>query len=92
MAETKKTRTLSDIFSRYSPVSLAQRDLFASATDVSVRADRERRMVEVNLSLPKIISKTVLYETENALMEIYAQNSVREYLLTKLLAIFKWVT
>jgi len=75
--DTKKTRTLSDIFSRYTPVSQAQRDLFASATDVSVRADRENRMVEVNLSLPKIVSKTVLYETENALMEIYAQNSVR---------------
>ncbi len=77
MADTKKTRTLSDIFSRYSPVSKAQRDLFQSATDVSVRADRERRMVEVNLSLSKIVSKNVLYEAENALMEIYAQNSVR---------------
>ncbi|MBO5670722.1 MAG: PHP domain-containing protein, partial [Clostridia bacterium] len=79
MADAKKTRTLSEIFSRYSPVSRAQRDLFASATDVTVRADRERRMVEVNMSLPEIVGKTVLYETEHALMEIYAQNSVRMF-------------
>ncbi len=77
MEETKKKRTMSEIFSRYTPVSMAQKELFKLAEDVSVRADRERRMVEINMSLPRIVSKTVLYETERALMEIYAQNSVR---------------
>ena len=77
MEEAKKKRTMSDIFSRYSPVSQAQRELFAIAENVSVRADRERRMVEVNFSLPHLVSKTVLYETENALKEIYDQTSVR---------------
>ena len=77
MADIKKERTLSEIFSRYSPITKAQRDLFQAARDVSVRADRERRMVEVNFSLPAIVNKTVLYEAEEALREIYAQNSVR---------------
>jgi len=77
MAEEKKKRKLSDIFSRYTPVSGAQRDLFAVAEDVSVRIDSEHRMVEVNFTSTKIIPKTVLYETESALAEVYAQNSVR---------------
>jgi len=33
--------------------------------------------VEVNFTMPKLVSKTVLYETEAALAEVYAQNSVR---------------
>jgi len=77
MAEEKKKRKLSEIFSRYLPVSGAQRELFQLAEDASVRIDSAHRMVEVNFSLPRIFSKTVLYETENALAEVYAQNSVR---------------
>lgn len=77
MAEEKKKRKLSEIFSRYNPVSGAQRELFQLAEDVSVRMDAEHRMVEANFFLPKLMSKTVLYEAENALAEVYAQNSVR---------------
>ncbi len=77
MADVKRERTLAEIFSRYVPVSKVQRELFSSASEVSVRADKERRMVEANFSLPEIVKKSVLYEAEAALMEIYAQNSVR---------------
>lgn len=77
MSEGKRKRKLHEIFTRYDPVSPAQRALFQEADDVSVRVDTEHRMVEVNFSLPRLIPKTVLYETEHALTEIYAQNSVR---------------
>ena len=77
MAEEKKKRRLSEIFSCFIPVSGAQRELFQLAEDASVRIDSAHRMVEVNFHLPRIFPKNVLYETEAALAEAYAQNSVR---------------
>ena len=77
MTVEKKKRTLGEYFSRYKPVSQVQRELFALAEDVRIRAAQEAKMVEVNFSLPKLFRKSVLYETEAALTEFYAQNSVR---------------
>jgi len=77
MAEEKKKRKLGDIFSRYTPVTGGQRELFQLAENVSVRLDSVHRLVEVNFTSEKLISKTVLYEAEAALAEIYEQNSVR---------------
>ena len=77
MTVEKKKRTLGEYFSRYKPVSQAQRELFALAEDIRIRAAQEAKMVEVNFSLPKLFRKSVLYETEAALTEFYSQNSVR---------------
>jgi hypothetical protein len=67
MAEEKKKRRLSEIFSRFIPVSGAQRELFQLAEEASVRIDSAHRMVEVNFHLPRIFPKTVLYETDDRL-------------------------
>ena len=77
MAVEKKKRTLGEYFSRYMPVSRAQRELFALAENVRIRAAQELKMVEVNFTLPKLFRKAVLYETEAALTEFYGQNSIR---------------
>ena len=69
MTTEKKKRTLGEYFSRYKPVSQAQRELFALAEDIRIRAAQEAKMVEVNFSLPKLFRKSVLYETEAALTE-----------------------
>ena len=77
MTTEKKKRTLGEYFSRYKPVSQVQRELFALAEDIRIRAAQEAKMVEVNFTLPKLFRKSVLYETEAALTEFYSQNSVR---------------
>ena len=41
MAVEKKKRTLGEYFSRYMPVSRAQRELFALAENVRIRAAQE---------------------------------------------------
>jgi len=58
-------------------MTAAQRDLFASATDLTVRAAQEAKMVEVRFHVDHLISKRVLYETEAALTEFYGLNSIR---------------
>ena len=77
MTVEKKKKTLGEYFSRYMPVSQAQRELFALAENVRIRAAQELKMVEVNFTLPKLFRKSVLYETEAALTEFYGQNSIR---------------
>ncbi len=77
MSVENKRKSLGEYFSRFTPMTAAQRDLFASATDLTVRAAQEAKMVEVRFHADHLISKRVLYETEAALTEFYGLHSIR---------------
>ena len=70
-------KTLFDVFSKFTPQTQAQSEVFESAYGVSVKGDRSRKMYEVSFFYPTLISKRTLYELESNLEEFYEMNSVR---------------
>ena len=74
----KGSRSLSEIFSRVADgLTGAGRDIFAEATDLQLRVDREARMAEVRCRLPRIYRKRDLYALENVIREGYDLTQVR---------------
>ncbi len=65
-----------DIFNLYKPTGMIYSDLM-SATGISVRADKERRYLEIMCRFPRLVDKESLYEAEQKMAEIYHMNSVR---------------
>ncbi len=65
-----------DIFDLYKPEGMLASELMA-ATDISVRADREKRFLEILCHFPRLVDKELLYEAEQKMAEIYHMNSVR---------------
>ena len=62
----EKKRSLFDILKKYEPGTLAKR-VFSSLLDYSVRADKEKRMLELSLHFPAPVEKEDLYAIEEAL-------------------------
>ncbi|MBO5306296.1 MAG: PHP domain-containing protein, partial [Clostridia bacterium] len=48
-----------------------------SATGIAVRADKEKRFLEIKCRFPHLVEKEMLYEAEQKMAEIYHMNSVR---------------
>ena len=65
-----------DIFDLYKPTGAVYSEL-ASATGISVRADRERRYLEILCRFSRLVDKELLYEAEAKMAEVYRMNSVR---------------
>lgn len=71
-------RRLSDIFKKVAPlVRNAHREIFETASDVTVRIDRERRIAEVGCFLPHLFSKKDVYSLEALIKETYELSQVR---------------
>ncbi len=69
-------KTLLEIFSKYQP-SEANASWMAEATDIRLRADKERRMIEVSAAFPALIQKRTLYTVEAEIEKAYGLNHVR---------------
>ncbi len=69
-------KTLLDVFNKYAPGD-EFKAILESATDISVRADRERKLVEAQAFFPETIEKKKLYRLEEEIREAYKINSVR---------------
>ncbi len=69
-------KTLADVFHKYkaTPAELA---ILSIGVAESVRADRERKLIEVRASFPHIVNKLELYELEEKVRAAYEVNSVR---------------
>ena len=63
-------RSLFDILKKYEPGALAKR-VFADLTDYSVRAEKEKRMLELSLSFPTPVDKEDLYAIEEEIRRAY---------------------
>ena len=69
-------KNLTELFCRYTP-SGYRREWMSAAESLSVRADRERRMLEVIAALSSVIEKDELYSAESDICRAYELNSVR---------------
>ncbi len=69
-------KTFLEIFYKYSPNDTVRR-ILDSSSDIKMRADKERRMIEVSLKFPKTIDKDMLYGIEREIAAKYELNSVR---------------
>ena len=69
-------KKLTELFFFFSP-SGSRREWMRNAESLSVRADRERRMLEVTAVLSSVIEKDELYSAEADICRAYELNSVR---------------
>ena len=69
-------KTFFEIFSKYQPSERAARYL-KDATDIRMRADKERRMLEASVALPALVDKTELYAIEAEIAAAYELSHVR---------------
>ncbi len=72
------SKNLLEIFNRYQPDNAsAEALLSADADGISLRADKEQRIIEVKAPFPRIIPRTELYRIEEEIRIAYDLNSVR---------------
>ncbi len=71
------SRNLLEVFNRYRPdADTEQLLLSALPGSISLRADKQRRMLEVYVAFPRVIPKTVLYKIEEEICRVYELNAV----------------
>ena len=72
------SKNLLEIFNRYHPDDASARVLLsADAGGISLRADKEQRIIEVTAPFPRIIPRAELYRIEEEIRVAYELNSVR---------------
>ena len=72
------SKNLLEIFNRYQPDNAsAEALLSADANGISLRADKEQRIIEVKAPFPRIIPRAELYRIEEEIRIAYDLNSVR---------------
>ena len=71
-------KNLLEIFSKYQP-SERTAAWMLSATDIRLRADKERRMIEVSAAFPALVEKRALYAAEAEIAKAYELSHVRIY-------------
>ncbi len=69
-------RTLGQVFGRFAPRSAVQMELLSSPAS-GIKADRERRIVEVTVTFQKVYAKSELYRLEADIAEAYELQMVR---------------
>jgi len=75
MSENKE-KSLTQILKKFTP-SPSEFQILESARDIHLRADNERRILEINASFPAIIHKNELYNLENNIKAVYELNAVK---------------
>ena len=63
-------KNLLQIFEKYQP-STRNAEWMLTATDIRLRADKERRMIEVSAAFPALIEKQTLYTVEAEIEKAY---------------------
>ena len=72
------SKNLLEIFNRYTPDNAsAELLLLADADGISLRADKEQRIIEVSAPFSRVIPRTELYRIEEEIRVAYDLNSVR---------------
>ncbi|MBQ9778770.1 MAG: PHP domain-containing protein, partial [Clostridia bacterium] len=69
-------KTLLEIFSKYTP-SERDREWLLTASDIRLRAEKERRMIEISAAFPSLIKKETIYAVEAEIGKAYELNLVR---------------
>ncbi|MBQ2468818.1 MAG: hypothetical protein II503_03945, partial [Clostridia bacterium] len=74
--ENNVRKSLYDVFKRYVPAG-SHKDLFDCAEVTKTLADREKKIVEVRLSLDRLFRKSDLYSLEKEIEKTYELKTVR---------------
>lgn len=69
-------KTLLDIFHKYQPDAQTAAWL-SRASDITMRADKERRMLEVRAAFPDIVRKSALFAVETEIAKVYELSHLR---------------
>ena len=69
-------KNLLEIFAKYEPNERTAAWML-TATDIRLRADKERRMIEVSAAFPALVAKSALYAAEAEIAGAYELNLVR---------------
>ncbi|MBR7111851.1 MAG: PHP domain-containing protein, partial [Clostridia bacterium] len=69
-------KNLLEIFNKYHPEDFDAAWL-VKATDITLRADKEKRMIEVRAAFPDLVRKSTLYRVEKEIEEAYELVMVR---------------
>jgi len=65
-----KQRVFFDIFNKYTPSEM-EKNILNNSSDIKILADREKRIIDVELNFDNLIEKDFLHRTEERLCEIY---------------------
>ncbi len=69
-------KTLLQIFQKFQPTQ-SQAEWLLTASDIRMRADKERRMIEVSAAFPALVKKEQLYAVESGIAATYELSHVR---------------
>lgn len=69
-------KRLTEVFNRYTPEGY-RREWMTAAESISVRADKERRIVEVTAAFPAVLDKDELYSAERDICKTYMLSAVK---------------
>ena len=64
------SRTLPEVLKKYQP-NTRLREILIDAKEFSVRADKEKRMLEVSVTFSSVVDKEDLYEIEEGIKKAY---------------------
>ncbi len=71
-------RTLADVFKKVAPtVTGVYREIFETASEITVKINREQRIAEVGCHLPHLYSKKDIYSLESVIKDTYELSQVR---------------
>ena len=70
-------KTLAEYLHKYAPTSQQYADILASGEIIQPRADKELRMLEIDVAFGSIVEKKHLYTIESEIAATYTLNSVR---------------
>ena len=76
MSGENSNRSLLDMLKKYSPTP-SQKKILAEASGVRLRADNDRRILEIEADFQHIIPKGELYELESGIREAYGINATK---------------
>ncbi len=74
--ENNAKKSLYDVFKKYTPVG-SHKELFDCAEVTKILADREKKIVEIRLSLDRLFRKSDLYSLEKEIEKTYELSTVR---------------
>ena len=70
-------KTFLERFNKYIPKSSEISAVLSMSEEVSVRADKEKRLIEARVTFPQIVDKDVLYTIENEIKDAYKLNFMK---------------
>ncbi|MCL2096009.1 MAG: PolC-type DNA polymerase III [Oscillospiraceae bacterium] len=70
-----KEKRFFDIFNKYQPTQ-KEKNILNAAYNIKIYADREARIIDVNLNFDSLIEKDFLHDTEEKIREVYNLNKM----------------